>query len=329
MWPLLISLACVNRVVEAPPVQARALAFGAHQGYVALGEVGLAMVDPATGEIGAPIPPPAPMGSVDDLALLNDILVVLDARGPGYVALFGVRDDTPQLSAAPVAVSVGGVARVSNHHGVLVVSGGTQPLTVMTYDGYGALGDPVSHGQVAEEQAEVLVDHTGERAYLSTRLDARSYGLTALRLQAPPADPVVLSQLAIPGARPSADGALLSGQIQDDLYYLGFAGGLVVVDVADPAQMKPLSTTPLSVSGVAAAVELDRAYVVGALPAPLLVELDVSDPAAPRVLDEIPLPEGAWPSDVVVRKGTVLVAAGPAGVLAFQRREPPDATRAQ
>lgn len=325
MWPLLISLACVNRVPTAPEVQARALAFGAHLGYVALGELGLATVDPASGAIGPPLPPPAPMDSVDDLALLNDVLVVLDAHSPGYVALYGVREDSPQLSAAPVEVPVGGVARVSNHHGVLVVSGGTEPLTVMTYDGYGVLGAARSQARVAEDQSEVLVDHTGERAYLSTRLDADRYGLTALQLRAPPAEPTVLSQLPIPGA----DGAALSGQIQDDLYYLGFSDGLAVVDVSDPAEMKILSLTALGVSGAAAAVELDRAYVVGSLPRPLLVELDVSEPAAPRVLEEIPLPEAAWPTDVAVRKGTVLVAAGPAGVLAFQRREPPDATRAQ
>lgn len=333
MSPVLSLLACAGRVVEPAPGEAVALAFGAHHGYVALGGAGLAVVDPATGAQGPPIPPPAPMDGVDDLSLVNDILVALDARPPGHVALYRIIDGAPALAAGPTAVDVAGVVGVSNHHGVLAVSGGAQPLTVMTYDGYGALRQTVSHGQVAEAQPDVLLDHTGETAFVTSRFEDDSYGITALSLRAPPEAPVVVGRLVVPGVSPTRAGGRcgfpLRGHIQDDLLYLGFAEGLAVVDVQDPAQMSLRAVAPAPVAAVAASVERDRAYLVGASPAPTLVELDIADPDSPRVLAQIPLPADAWPIDVAVRKGTVLVAAGPAGVLSFKRREPPDATLAQ
>lgn len=318
MLSLPLALACAHRLPEPVSEDAVAIAVGANEGYVALGSAGFATFDLHTGAHGSPTPPPPPMESVDGLSLLNEVLALLDARTPGAFALT-LPAEGLRLSAGPTPVALRGPAGLSTHHGVAAVVGGS--LTVLTYDGRGELGAERTVAPLPGAATGVILHHTGERAYVLGALEDGQAGLQVLRLQAPPGEPLPLATLAL-----CEDDPAPRGQAIDEHLVLSCGSELWVVDLADPASPQILSRTELGPGLVAAAGELDRAYALGARE---LVELDLSDPAAPALLERLPLPEAAVPHDLTVRKGTVYVAAGPAGVLVFPRREAPDATRAQ
>ncbi|MCB9761334.1 MAG: hypothetical protein H6739_15940 [Alphaproteobacteria bacterium] len=334
MTPLLLALAllgCRDRAVPVQDGQPANVVMGAELAYVSLAGDGVGVVDPGGATV-ATVAPPEGVDGVHALAMYNALLFGLDATPPGHLLVYDLEDPrAPALVGEPRAVPVGPFTGLAVHNGVVVVSGGDGPLSMTTYDGQGALGAELTQARYERSTPDVALHATGELGFVSTRFNmvnqGESYGLMSLRFHPPPAAPEVLDRLYLPGAGYTAGVASpadfpLASTVQAWHLYVAHGAGLAVVDVSDPADIQVRSVTVLPVFGVDVAVEGERAYVVGSRPMPMLVELDVRKPDLPQVLEAIPLPEDALATGVAVRKGRVMVAAGPAGVLVFER-EPP------
>lgn len=265
--------------------------------------------------------------SYDDLSAEGERLVVLDGDS-GRLSSFRLSTDgslTALSRDQPVDSSP--YSGVSLSGGRVVVSGGTCGVASFTLDAQGRFSAP-STLRAARGQPEVTMLPGGRGALLSTHfsgsssefVDGAEFGVSSLRL-----DPMsIASARGLPGAGFTEGGGRPSSwpvraSVRGELAYVAHGGGLDVIRVGAELSLTRLSHTALPMRGVEVSVRDERAYVVGASPA-LMVVLDVSDPAAPRVLRQEPVTEaGARPAAVYVSESWVYIAAGPAGLLRRER----------
>jgi hypothetical protein len=266
-------------------------------------------------------------GSVDDLALADGLLFALDARAPGHLTTYRLADPLrPERVSRPLEVPVEPFSGVSAAGGRAVVSGGTKPLTVAAYDGEGRLGPATAAADLGRGQPDVLVSPGGAVAWVSTHFSLlrATYGITAIALGTPPEPPRTLSRLEIDGAgftpgaaRPAS--FALEAALDGRTLLVASGAGLSILDVADPAAPRLLSTLPLPVRAVNVDAAGGLAAVVGSVPSPTLVLVDLGDPSAPAVVRVVPLDGGAVPTAVALDGRRAVVAAGPAGLLVVER----------
>jgi hypothetical protein len=292
--------------------------------YAALGVTGLAVIDLAAGTATTQ-PPPTGLGSVDDLAVADGLLFVLDAVPQGFLVVLSLADRAaPRLVSGPVAVPVGPFAGVSAGGGRVVVSGGTGLLTVRTYDAAGALGSAAATVDLGVGQPDVLVAPDGSRAFVSVDFTGAEFGVAALTLGTPPAAPTPSGRVVLPGAGFTPGVAMpanfpIECALTGTTLLVAFGGGLAVIDASDPATLRLLTVLRLGVSAVGVDAFGGRAYVVGSAPAPTLVEVDVSDPRAPTVARSVPLPRESQPLGVAVDERYIVIAARPGGLMVRPR----------
>ena len=295
--------------------------------YVALGERGLGVYQLAPRSMAAVVAPQAGAESVDDLALADGLLFALDARAPGYLSAYRLVDPRqPVLVSGPLPVPVEPFSGVSAAAGRVVVSGGTKPLTVASYAPSGPLGEVTASAELGRGQPDVLLAPGGSIAWVSTHFSwfQATFGVTALRLDAPPAPPATLSRLQLtgagftPGAAKPANFALETA-LDGQTLLVAHGAGLAAVDVADAAEPRLLSVTILPVRPVNVDAAGGVAAVVGSDPAPRLVLVDVRDPTAPRVERTVDMPPGSHPVAVALDGRHVVVAARAGGVVVVDR----------
>ncbi|MEO0649360.1 MAG: hypothetical protein AAFZ65_01620 [Planctomycetota bacterium] len=287
--------------------------------YAALGVGGIGVVD-LERRTGTRIAPPAGSGSVDDVAVADGLLFALDAAGAGNLSVFSLADGgVPALVDGPTPVPVSPFAGVSAGGGRVVTSGGTSLLRVYTYDAAGQLSASFASADLGTGQPDVLVDPTGDQAFVSTdfsgTVGGSGFGITIINLFNPPASPTVFAQIGIPGAgfTPGGGGpanfAIESARV-DDLLLVASGAGLTVVDLAAQTVL-PFG---IGISGVSVDASSTRAFVVGTTPLRSLVRVDISNPAAPQVLasDSFAAP-GTFTG--VATDGEHVVVAGNAGGL--------------
>ena len=66
------------------------------------------MIDADSGRVLGVVPPPAGTKTVDDLAVADHFLFVLDGRPPGHLSVFSLEDRAkPVLASPPIEVAVG------------------------------------------------------------------------------------------------------------------------------------------------------------------------------------------------------------------------------
>jgi len=324
--PVLLSLAAVtaarcSSVALLPPTtrpgEASNVAVLGATAYVAMGESGLGVLDVPTGRMIRVLTPPRPAGSVDDVSVADGLLFALDARKPGYLAVFSIAQPTaPALRSGPLPVPVEPFAGVSAGGGRVVVSGGTSALTVASYDTSGRLLPDRVELDLGRGQPDVLLSPDGGVAYVSTHFSLlnRSYGLTLLRLSAPPGASAPMATLELtgagftPGASKPANFALETA-LAKGVLLAAFGDGLAVVDVSDPRRPRLLQVVKLPVRPVNVDVLGAHAAVVGSDPDPTLILLSLSDPRTPRVERVVKLPARSRPLGVAMSETRVVVAA--------------------
>src|SRR5262245_23830663 len=272
--------------------------------YATLAEQGLVLEDLETGTTVARIPPPAGSGSVDDLAVADALLFVLDARPPGALSVLSLADPKkPALVSGPVEVPVGPFSGVSAAAGRVVVSGGTSQLTLRSYDRQGRLGPQSATADLGRGQPDVLLSHDGRRAYVSTHFSGPHFGITTLDIGEAPAlserGHLELDTIGFTdgGAKPA--NFPLEMAAKAEFVLVAHRPGLAIVDVrgATPTLVKVLST---GVEPVNVDVQGDTAVVVGSSPQPLLAIIDVSRPEQAAVTRSIPLPPGTYATGVAI-----------------------------
>jgi hypothetical protein len=289
--------------------------------YVALGGPGIEVLDVERGERVVLVAPAPGSGSSDHLSVADDLLFVLDARR-GTLTVYSTADArAPRRVDGPVAVPVGPFSGVSAGGGRVIVSGGTSELTVLAYDAAGRLGAARATADLGRGQPEVEIGADGRRAVVSTHFTQPDFGLTTLRVEAPPRAPVVEGRLLLPEAGFTPGGSKpanfpLVAHLAGDRLYAAHGAGLAVVDVTRFAAPRLERVLPLGIAPVAVAGDATTLAVVGSSPRPRLVLLDA---ASLEIVRSVELPADAKPLDVALTPSRVVVAAGPRGAIILAR----------
>jgi len=264
--------------------------------------------------------------SADDLAAADGLLFALDARPPGALAVYSLADPwRPSPSGAPVPVDVGPFSGVSAAAGRVAVSGGTGLLSLREYREDGALGAEVATADLGRGQPDLRLSPDGRLAFVSVHRFGPHFALRIAALASVP--PRIEPRGEVPldtwgftpgGARPAS--FPIQSALAGETLLVAHRAGLGLVDVADPATPRLLQVLAVGVEPVAVDADPDLAAVVGSEPAPRLVLVDVRDPRRPRLLRSVALPDGSRATGVALSRSRVVVAAGDAGLLLFERR---------
>jgi len=293
--------------------------------YVTRAGLGLEIFDLEHGRQLAIIPPPRGSESIDDVAVADGLLFLLDAGPPGHLSVYAADNRAaPALRAGPLEVPVGPFSGVSAAAGHVVVSGGTSALTLRTYAADGSLGADVATGDFGRGQPDVLLAPDGHRAFVSTHFRGPHFGLTTAQITSAPLSIVKRSTIDLETIGFTAGGAKpanfpIETALAGDVLLVAYARGLALVGVSALDHPTILSEVRLAVQPVNVDVRDGVAAVVGSSPTPALVLLDIDNPAAPKVIRTVPLPEDADATGVAIGATRVVVAAGARGVLLFSR----------
>lgn len=268
---------------------------------------------------------PMELDSADDVAVADGLLFVLDARTPGHLAAFSLADPAmPTLQGMPVTVDVGPFSGVAAAGGRVVVSGGTARLELRTYDRAGKLGDALANADLGRGQPDVLLCPYGEYAFVSAHDWGPYFSLKVARLSEAPPGITLDATLELDtygftpgGARPA--NFPLESAIAGETLFLASAQGLSIIGLSSTSAPQLLAQLALPVQPVNVDVLDGVAALVGSAPQPLLVLVDVRDPAHPTVLQSFPLPEGSRATGVALTPSRVVVAAHGRGSLLFDR----------
>jgi hypothetical protein len=295
--------------------------------YATLGERGLEIADTTTGAVLGTLPPPPGSESVDDVAVADGLLFVLDARPPGHLSVYSL-EHAPRLAlvSKPVDVPVGPFSGVAAGGGRVIVSGGTSLLTLRAYDAHGRLGPLLATLDCGRGQPDVLLSSDGRRAFVSTHRWGPYFGVTAVRISA--AAPFLTNAGMVKldtygftagGAKPA--NFPLEMALEGSALFVADLRGLTVIAADDPERIRVVARLGVGVKGVNVDVRDHVAAIVGSSPKPLVVLVDVADPAAPHIVRSIALPGGSRPTGVAIGPHEVLVAAGDRGLLRFPLNE--------
>jgi len=289
--------------------------------YASLGARGLEMIDVRSGKTIGTVPPPAGSESVDDLAIADRLLFVLDARPPGHLSVFSLADPAnPTLVSQPVDVPVGPFSGVSAAAGRVIVSGGTSLMSLRPYDARGKLGSVVATIDCGRGQPDVLLAPDGACAFVSTHYWGPYFGLTTVRVG--PSSFAKAGSLSLdtygftPGGAKPANFPIETA-LAGDVLLLADLRGLNVISVANLDRPRLVANLDVGVKAVNVDVRDHLAAIVGSSPRPLLVLVDVAAPSSPRIVRSIPLPEGSYPTGVAIGATHVAVACHRQGVKIF------------
>ncbi|MFL6237417.1 MAG: hypothetical protein ACJ76N_30130 [Thermoanaerobaculia bacterium] len=281
--------------------------------YLAAGAGGIEVVDPATHQRRALVPPEAPADRIDDLAIADGWLFALDATPPGHLMTYSLADPArPSPSGEIVPVPVGPFSGVSAAAGVVAVSGGTSQLTVREYGHDGRFGTAVATGDFGRGQPDIVLRADGKVAAISTHLYGPEFAITWIEIQRRPLALKTLGQLRLQDAGFTAGGFKpahfpLVTAWRGDRVYVADGGGLAVIDVSDPRRPRllrrdrhPQPAMDLVVSGG----ELD-VLRAGSRPALIRYRLDESGMPSPAGMYQIPA--GSRPAAIARDGANVLI----------------------
>ena len=290
--------------------------------YAARGANGFAIMDLKTREFET-FAAPGATGRVDDLAIADGFLFLLDAASPGNLSVMSLADpEQPVLVSGPVVVPVGPFAGVDAAAGRVVVSGGTSLLTVRSYNASGTLGASVATIDLGIGQPDVLLADDGQRAFVSTDFSGfvggSSFGISTIALNDRPSTPTLLSRTGLPGAGFSSGfqspaNFPIESALVGDVLVTAHGGGLSRVN----SNGGLLGTTPRGFFAVNVDADGDTAFVVGTNRS--LATIDVSNIASP-VVESVESFAGPGTFTSVAANGFYCAIASNAGGLRVLRR---------
>ena len=302
----------VDYPTAAPSARTQIVVDGG-RAYVAAGAEGIEVVDLATQERRALVPPQAPADRIDDLAVADGWLFALDATPPGHLMSYSLANpDVLSPSGSMVPVPVGPFSGVSAAAGVVAVSGGTSELTLREYGRDGRFGTEVATADLGRGQPDVALRPDGRAAAVSTHLYGPEFAVVFVGIRRRPLGLQTLGQLALKDAGFTAGGFKpahfpIVAAWRGDRVYLADGGGLGVVDVADLKQPRLLARDRRGRPALDVAVaggELD-VLRAGSRPAVLRYRLDASGLPTPAGIWN--LPAGCRPAAIARNDANVLI----------------------
>ncbi len=271
------------------------------------------------------MPVPSGSESIDDVAVADGLLFLLDARPPGHLSVYSIADPAaPLLRSGPIEVPVGPFSGVSAAAGYVIVSGGTSELTLRAYTPDGRLDANVATADFGRGQPDVLLASDGHRAFVSTHFRGPHFGVSTVRVTSAPLSVMNGATMDLQTIGFTAGGAKpanfpIETALAGNVLLVAYVRGLALVDVSDLDRPKMISEVALDVKAVNVDVRDGVAAVVGSSPKPTLLLVDVNNPDAPQVIRTIPLPEGSYATGVAIGATHVVVAAGAKGTLVLSR----------
>lgn len=247
------------------------------------------------------IAPPKGSESVDDLAVADGFLFVLDARPPGHLSVFSLKDFA--LVSGPVDVEVGPFSGVSAAHGRVIVSGGTSRMSLRNYDARGMLSDVVATNDFGRGQPDVLLSPDGTRAFVSTHFFGPYFGITTARVSANAIERESTTHLGTYGFTPGGAKPAsfpLRTALDGNALLVADADGLHVIEGDNET-----ARIDLGVKAVSIDVRDHVAAIVGSSPLPRLVLVDLGT----RAMRTVPLPPASYPTGVAIGATRIAVAA--------------------
>ncbi|WP_089939576.1 hypothetical protein [Candidatus Entotheonella palauensis] len=255
-----------------------------------------------------------------DVSIADGLLFAVS--GSGVLSVFSLQTpDDPQLIPHNESIQARTFTGVSAAGGIVVVSGGQSPSTVLTYDASGRLSrnNPASLGLQVVGRPDVLLAQVDTRlmAFISTDFDAGSFGITAVDLTDGTQRVVqfegrgfgnTLTNAFFPANFP-IESALLGTQ----LYTTNFNTNSIVVSDAT-GQSNGLRSIPVPFQPRSIAAMDQRLYVVGDRASVTVIDLGDSERQ-----EQMPLPAAAQPSGVDVSADHIVVADRGLGVLVLDR----------
>ncbi len=293
--------------------------------YAALAGKGLGIHESATGRRIALVPPPPGTLSVDDLAAADGLLFVLDARKPGFLSTMDIRKTParPVPASTATMVNVEPFTGVSASNGIVVVSGGTSRLEILTYTKDGKLGATRASTDLGRGQPDVLV--AGDVAYVSTHFSGPRFGVALIRLKAPPAAPEMLGKLELREAGFTSGGIKpanfpIETALVGSTLLTAHGGGLAVIDVGNKTKPRLLKNLDPGFAAVNVDARGNLAAVVGGGKSDSRVALvDISNPAQAKIIKTIPLGKDAHATSVTITNEKIVIAARKRGVIVLNR----------
>jgi hypothetical protein len=289
--------------------------------YATQGAAGLSWLDSHSGETIGTLPPPAGSESIDDLAMVGDLLFALDAESPGHLSVFSLTDPRhPKVVGTANKVAVGPFSGVSAAEQVVMVSGGTSELSVFAYDTSGMLRGPLATADLGRGQPDIFVA-TNELAYASTHYWGPYFGINALRFDSSARVVTAIGKLPLDGAGFTAGGAKPASFPIDvaafgtDTLLVAFARGVVIVSIQDPSSPRVLDL--LTVGGKAVSIDTRGTSAAVAVAGPNAAIVFIEFGGSAPVIKRLPLPPGTNPAGIAFTGARVAVAARDRGVLLF------------
>ncbi len=283
---------------------------------VAVGERGVDLLDWKTSARLAHADPGGASDSYDDVALAGGWLFALDADD-GLLSVFDAK--TLAVVQRDVEVPVGPYSGVAAAGGRVVVSGGTDAATVFRYDTAGRLTvERTVEGH--RGKPEVALDREGRAMFFSTHfsdpVDGHEFGLSVATF-----DGRFVDALGLPGAGFTEGGGRpasfpIRAAITQERVLVAHGGGLSIVAYDGTLDLKLLTTLNLGIQAVDVTVEGSTAWVVGVSPSSV-VEVDLTEPAAPKVRKRTPLSDP--PSAIVASGDKLVIATGALEVVMLPR----------
>jgi hypothetical protein len=201
------------------------------------------------------------------------------------------------------------------------VSGGTGLLSLRSVRPDGTLDPEVARADLGRGQPDLRLSPDGRRAFVSVHLYGPHFArLASGPLRVEPQAEVELETWGFTpgGARPAS--FPIQSALAGATLLVAHASGVAALDVTDPAAPRRLALIEVGVEPVGIDASSGFAAVVGSVPEPRLVLLDLRDAGRARVVRSVALPEGSRPTGVAFAASKLLVASGRSGVLVFERR---------
>jgi hypothetical protein len=325
-WPGLIA----GAIATPTSAQDAATNVALHDGiaYAARSARGLEAID-ATRGTRRTWRPVAPADRVDDVAIADGLLFALDATPPGYLTVYRLDGDgAVHVLQPPTPVPVGPFSGVAAAAGHVIVSGGTSSLTLRRYAAEGALSAPAL-ADFGRGQPDVALVDGGRLALVSTHVQGPRFGLTVADVVDAPLALRTRGYVELPGAGFTEGGFhpanfALQAAWLDNVALVAHGGGLSVVATPADATPRLLRTLALPVHATAIAVDATthRLFVTGLAPAPTLLEFDVADARAPRLIGRRALPDSGTPSALALDATHLAIARQGGGVHLEARPSP-------
>lgn len=254
----------------------------------------------------------------DDISVDGNYLFALDARGDGVLSSFSI-DSTGQAiylnskSGVPVEPYCG----VSVRNGVIIVSGGTRYMAAYSYDTNGVISNEKSRLERDRGHPDVLLSDNGKFAFVSTHFGGPDFGVISVQITE--SSQKVISEIDIEGAG-FTDGVLdytgfpIKAGLKGDILYVAHGAGISVIKTSPEGVLTSLELVDVDFPCVNLFIQGENLFVIGNSPSNRIAKFDLTNPEAPKFINDTDLGTTGKLSSIVVTKDRILTLLGTAGV---------------